>query len=191
MRKLLIMKNIILLISLLGILSSCSNDNLETETQEFVPGEVIVGIKSGTNINTIFEFINQFDHKVDNVNSLTFTSDLRADSLQYVLDFLNQKTYTNDGIRWKVTGYLHYQTNQITIFPRLFEIDNVEYQDDWLISMKELELSEKHNIDLNSGVILFNVPIGKEIEWRNQFKKGNIVSWSKLNYIADIELHTD
>jgi len=185
------MKNIILLISLLGILSSCSNGDLETETQEFVPGEVIVGIKSGININTIFEFINQFDHKVDNVNSLTFTSDMPADSLQYVLEFLNQKTYTNDGIRWKVTGYLHYQTNQITIFPRFFEMENLEYQDDWLISMKELELSEKYYIDLNSGVILFNVPIGKEIEWRNQFKKSNIVSWSELNYIADIELHTD
>jgi len=185
------MKNIILLISTIGILSSCSNDNADSKSQEFVPGEVIVGIKSGTNINEVFDFINQFDNNVDNLNSLTFTSNLPADSLQYVLDNLNQKTYTNDGVRWSVTGYLHYQTNQITIFPRLFEIDNREYQTDWLSSMKELELSEKHNIELNSGIILFNVPIGREMEWENQFEKSMLVDWAQLNYIADIELHSD
>jgi hypothetical protein len=31
------------------------------DTREFVPGEVSVGIKSGTDISALFEFINQFD----------------------------------------------------------------------------------------------------------------------------------
>ena len=181
------MKNIILLLSFIGILSSCSKDDLDIK--EFAPGEVSVGIKSGTNINALFDFINQFDHNVDNINSLTFTSDLTSDNLQNVLDNLNAKTYTNDGINWFVTGYLHYQTNQITIFPRLFEMDNVEYQNDWLNSMNELELIEKHNIELNSGIIRFIVPIGKELEWKSQFENYNIVDWAELNYIADIEPH--
>lgn len=181
------MKNIILLLSIITFLSSCSNDDAEVDTQEFVPEEVFVGIKSGTNINTIFDFINQFDHKVENINSLTFTSDLPSDSLQYTLDFLNEKTYTNDGINWFVTGYLHYQTNEITIFPRLFQMDNEEYQTDWLNSMETLELDEKHNIDLNSGIIRFYVPKGKEIEWKNRFENYSIVDWAELNYIADIE----
>ncbi|MFD0762282.1 hypothetical protein ACFQZW_09330 [Lutibacter aestuarii] len=170
---------------------SCSSDDSEPDTREFVPGEVSVGIKSGTNINDLFEFINLFDHQVDNVNSLTFTSNLQSDNLQYVLDFLNDKTYTNDGVNWFVTGYLHYQTNEITIFPRLFGMENIAYQTDWLNSMNELELNEKHNSELNSGIIRFYVPVGQEIEWRNQFTSYDIVDWAELNYIADIEPNTN
>jgi len=185
------MKTIIILFSLIGLLSSCSNDDSEIDTREFVSGEVSVGIKSGIDINDLFEFINQFEHQVDNINSLTFNSDLSSDNLQYVLDILNEKTYTNDGLNWFVTGYLNNQTNQITIFPRLFGMGNIEYQNDWLKAMNELELNEKHNTELNSGIIRFYVPVGKEIEWRNQFANYNIVDWAELNYIADIELHTN
>ena len=185
------MKKIILLILVIGFLSSCSNDNSESDTREFVPGEVSVGIKSGTDISDLFDFINLFDHQVDNVNSLTFTSNLESDNLQYILDILNEKTYTNDGVNWFVTGYLHYQTNQITIFPRLFGMDNIEYQNDWLNSMNELELNEKHNSELNSGIIRFYVPVGEELDWKNQFENYNIVDWAELNYISDIQPHTN
>ena len=185
------MKKLILLISFIGILSSCTNNDSENDTREFVAGEVFVGIKSGTDINDLFEFINLFNHQVDNVNSLTFTSNLESDNLQYVLDILNDKTYTNDGINWFVTGYLHSQTNQITIFPRLFGMENIDYQTDWLNSMNELKLNEKHNSELNSGIIRFYVPLGQEIEWRNQFESYNIVDWADLNYIAHIETHTN
>ena len=185
------MKNILLLLSFIGILSSCSSDDANLNNKEFVPGKVSVGIKSGTSIGEVFEFINKFDLKVDNINSLTFTSDLPSDSLQYVLDFLNEKTYTNDGINWFVTGYVHYQTNQITIFPRLFEMENVEYQNDWLTSIEKLKLNEKHNIDLNSGIIYFYVPAGRELEWKNKFESYNIVDWAELNYIVDIQPNSE
>lgn len=170
---------------------SCSNDDSEIETTEFIPGEVSVGIKSGTEINALFDFINLFDHQVDNVNSLTFTSELPSNNLQLILNSLNEKTYTNDGVNWFVTGYLHHQTNIITIFPRLFGMENVEFQNDWLNSMEEFKLNEKHNVELNSGIIRFYVPIGQEIAWRNQFKTYNIVDWSELNYVVDIEPNTN
>lgn len=189
-RKRLKMNKVIPLISFVIFLASCSNNDSEMDTREFVQGEVLVGIKSGTDISDLFNFINQFDHQVNNVNSLTFTSNLAADNLQYVLDVLNEKTYTNDGIRWFVTGYLHYQTNQITIFPMLFGINNIAYQNDWLNSMNELELNEKHFTELNSGIIHFYVPVGQEIKWKNQFASYDIVDWAELNYIADIELYT-
>ena len=185
------MKRIIFIISLIGILSSCSNNDSDTEIQEFVSGEMLVGIKSGTDIKSLFEFINRFKHQVDNVNSLTFSSNLEPDNLQHVLDVLNKKTYTNDGINWFVTGYLHSQTNDITVFPRLFGMENIEYQTDWLNSMNELELTEKHNTELNSGIIHFYVPAGKEIKWRNHFTDFDIVDWAELNYIVNIALDTN
>ena len=185
------MKKLLVIVCIIGFLSSCSNNDSEIETQEFVPREVFVGIKSGTDIKDLFNFINQFELEVDNVNSLSFTSDLPSDNLQYVLDNLNKKTYTNDGVNWFVTGYLHHQTNQIWIFPRLFEISNIEYQQDWLTSMAELELKEIHNVDLNSGIIRFKVPEGQELERKKQFEKDDIVDWVELNYIVDIGTNTN
>lgn len=183
------LKKIVFIISLIGLVASCSKDH--SDSDDFVPGEVIVGINSGTEITELFTFINRFDHKVDNVNSLTFVSDLPSDSLQYVLTFLNDKTYTNDRTRWFVTGYLHSQTSQITIFPRLFGIENLEYQSDWLISMDSLALKEQHNAGLNSGIILFNVPDGQERKWKREFEKFEIVDWADLNYLGGIEPHMD
>lgn len=185
------MKKLFIVLCIIGFLSSCSKDDSENETQEFVPGEVFVGIKSGTDIKDLFNFINQFDLEVDNVNSLSFTSDLSSDNLQYVLDNLNKKKYTNDGVNWFVTGYLHHQTNQIWIFPRLFEMSNVDYQQDWLTSMVELELKYIHNVDLNSGIIMFKVPEGQELEWKKKFEKYDIVDWAELNYIVDIGPNTN
>lgn len=183
-----LMKKMIILFALIGVVISCSSDDPETEKREFIPGDVFVGIKSGTNIDKVFNFINEFNLEVDNVYSLTFTSDLPPDNLQFVLDNLNEKNYTNDGINWFVTGYLHHQTNQIWIFPKLFEIDNVEYQQDWLASMVELKLREKHEVDMNSGIIHFKVPEGRELEWRNQFETYDIIDWAELNYIVNIKL---
>jgi len=181
------MKILLLTLTVIWIFTSCSND--DKETREFIPGEVSVGIKSGTDISSIFNFINQFEHSIDNINSLSFTSDLPTDNLQYVLDFLNEKSYTNDGVNWFVTGYISNKT--ITIFPRLFEMNKLEFQNDWLNSMQELELKEKHNVDLNSGIIRFYVPIDSELQWKNQFEKYNIVDWAELNYVAEITPYTN
>lgn len=182
------MKNAIVLMAIIGIVWSCSNDDSGRASQPFAPGEVSVGIKSGTNISEVFEFINRFDHTVDKINSLTFTSGFPPDSLPYVLDFLNEKSYTNDGINRFVTGYPHHATNEITIFPKLFQMHHREYQNDWLMSMDILRLKDKHIVELNSGVLLFYVPEGQERVWENRFENYDVVDWAELNYIADIEL---
>ena len=182
------MKKVILFISIILFFASCSNNESDIDDLEFAPGEISVGFKSGTDVNEIFNFINQFNHQVDKINSLTFISNLPAEKLEYILDELNEKNYTNDGVNLFTNGYLHAQTNEITIFPKLFEMNNKAYQNDWLESMNEFELLEKHDENLASGTILFYVPVGKEKEWRNIFLTYDIVKWAQLNYIADIEL---
>lgn len=185
------MKKLFWLILIVAFLSSCSNNDSENDVREFVPGDVIVGIKSGTDINDVFNFINTFDLEVESITSLSFTSDLPSDSLQAVLDNLNQKVYTNDGVTWFVTGYLHFQTNQIWVFPRLFDMNIIDFQQDWLLAMTELELKDKHVDNLSSGVIMFKVTEGQESKWEKQFETYDIVGWAELNYIAEIELFKD
>ncbi len=185
------MQKLFILFALMGLLSSCSKDDSDMENPAFVPGEVIVGIKSGTDIHALFNFINEVGLEVDNIHALTFTSLLPPGDLQFVLDILNEKNYTNDGINWFVNGYVHRQTNQIWIFPRLFDMHTLAYQQDWLTAMDDLKLQEEHIMDLNSGSILFKVPKGQEIKWENKFETHAIVDWAELNYIADIELHNN
>ncbi len=183
------MKKILFATLLMGFLFSCSEEDSDSESREFVSRDVSVGIKSGTDIQKVFDFINQFDHKVDNINSLTFTSDLPPDHLQLVIDKLNEKEYTNDGQSWFVNGYLHYQSNQITIFPRLFAMHERRFQEDWKDAMNEYLLNDKHSINLTSGIIRFKVTAGEEKQWKSQFERFDIFKWAELNYIAEIELH--
>ena len=172
---------------------NCQNDDIkgDIETREFTPTDVFVGIRDGAGINQIFNFINEFEHDVENLNSITFTSELPATNLQYVLDYLNDKPYTNDGEDWFVTGSLHYQTNQITVFPRLFEINNTEYQEDWLSAMILLKLKKKNDAGLGGGIIHFNVPEGEELEWESTFKSYDIVDWTELNYLGGAQPATN
>jgi hypothetical protein len=106
------------------------------------------------------------------------------ESLQYILDCLNVKPYTNDAA-WKVTGYLHYLTNQIHIFLQLFDIMNREYQADWLESIIEFQLIE---LEDNGYTIYFNVPEGTEKFWVAKFKEYEFVEWATLNPIIHVGL---
>jgi hypothetical protein len=154
--------------------------------EDFVPTTVLVKTKNYFTIDKVFDFINSFDHTVEDINYGVYNSTMQSDSLQYILDCLNAKPYTNDGKVWFVTGYLHYQTNQITIFPRLFNMKNKDYQADWLKSMIDYKLIEKTE---NIGyVIHFHVPEGTEKEWETKFKEYEFVEWSTLNNFIHVIL---
>lgn len=165
---------------------SCEKDNVENLDEKYVPTDVFVKVKGYYTIDKVFNFINSFEHKVEEIHSQTYTSDLPSDSLQYVLDYLNAKTYTNDGITWFVSGYLHYQTKVIIIFPKLFNINNFTYQADWLESMVILKLKEDTESETAGGIIYFHVPEGHEKEWEKKFEEYDFVEWAELNYIAEI-----
>jgi hypothetical protein len=123
-----------ILVLSLWVIVSCKKESTEEPIDsdvKFVPTDVSVKTKGYYTIDKVFDFINSFDHDVEYIKYGTYTSSLPSDSLQYVLDYLNAKPYTHSGV-WHVTGYLHYQSQKITIFPKLFQIKNKEYQADWL-----------------------------------------------------------
>ena len=176
---------IILSISLIG----CEKDevtDLDNSDEKYVPTDVLVKVKGYYTIDKVFEFINDFDHEVENIHSQVYTSNLPSDSLQYVLDYLNAKSYTNDGNTWFVNGYLHYQTKVITIFPRLFNMKDTTYQTDWLKSMEILKLQEDTEGETAGCIIYFHVPKGKEKEWEKKFEQYEFVEWAELNHIVEI-----
>ena len=175
----------IISVLLLSILISCekeTNNDKNDWDVKFVPTDVLVGTKSYFTIDKVFDFINSFDHDVEYIRRGVYISGLPSDSLQYVLDYLNARPYTNDGNVWFVYGYLHYQTQQITIFPKLYKIKNKNYQTDWLQSMVILQLTEQTDRETSGYTILFHVPEGKEKEWVKKFKAYDFIEWAELNY---------
>jgi|SRR5688572_28642230 len=176
----------LILILILSIVS-CTDNDLQPD-YKFVPTDVIIKTKGYFTIDKVFEFINEFGHDVEYVHNGIYNSDLPSDSLEYVLNYINSKPYTNsDG--WHASGYVHYLTNRITVFPRLFDIKNSGYQEDWLHTMDVLKLIEKTDAEVSGYVIYFHVPEGHEKEWVEKFKKYDFVEWAELNYILEVELN--
>src|SRR5690606_40162292 len=92
------------------ILISCKKKETEPEYEpEYVPTDVIFKTTANFSINQVFDLINELNHEVEVINGGVLISDFQPDSLQYVLDFINKKSYTGTD-DWKVGGYNHYET---------------------------------------------------------------------------------
>jgi hypothetical protein len=139
-------------------------------------------------IDKVFDFINEFDHDVKLIQYGVYVSTMPPSKLQSILDSINSKSYTNDGKDWWTSGYLHYATNQIFIFPMLYNMKNKDYQNDWLQTMDEYNLFENFTYDFSGYVIHFRVSEGTEKQWEAQFKKYEFVEWAELNYLSHIIL---
>lgn len=179
-----------LLIMMTGVLglASCNKKNSDVRPEgRFVPTDVIVKTKSDFTVDKVFDFINTYDHDVELLYNGIYTSELPSDSLQYVLDYLNKKTYTHENEDWPVSGYLHYKSQVITIFPRLIDMKDRSNQTDWLQSMKILRLKEViEKNGIGGNMIHFHVPASEEKTWVAKFRKLSFVEWAELNYYADI-----
>lgn len=155
---------------------------------DFVPTDVIVKTKRGFTIDKVFEFINQYDHSVEYISSTAYISSLAPDRLQYILDYLNAKKYTNRP-QWPVSGNLHYATNDIYVFLRLYDIKNKNNQKDWLQSIEILKMKELiEGDDFVGSIVYFHVPAGAEKEWVEKFKALPFVDWAETNNYLQISL---
>ena len=133
---------------------------------------VVVSTSYDINVSTeqIFKFINLFDHKVTLIEMYTgaYTSNMPSGSLQDILDNLNVKSYV------RVHGSL--DMGRIIIIPWLHNMENKDYQADWLKTMSDYNLCEWNRYAIWHGfTIYFDVPEGTEKEWIVKFEKYEIV----------------
>ena len=133
--------------------------------EHYTPMDVFMQTKNYFTIDKAFDFINSLDLEVELIQYGVYVSTMSSDKLQYILDNINSKPYTNDGNVWWTTGHLHYLTNQITIFPMLYKMKNKEYQNDWLQTMNEYKLVENFENDFSGYLFHFRVSEGTEKQW--------------------------
>ena len=150
-----------------------------------ITNRAYVKIKRGVAIDRVFDLINSVDFDVDEIMYGVYVSSRPSsdDELQRILDALNAKPYTNDGDVWWTIGYLHYQTGEITIFPHLMNMNNRNYQADWLSTMSEYSLTEI--LDSGVGYVLdVIIPEDRtvhESHWKNIFNGFDIVELTDLS----------
>jgi hypothetical protein len=161
-------------------------ENIWTDNRlRFVPTDVCVQTKAMFTITKVFDLINSLQLNVEYIDYFMLRSSLTSDSLTYVTNYLNTRTYTHVSNETSLVDVV-YPSKVITIYPMLFNMRNKNYQADWLNTMSILKLSESTN---NSYFILFNVPNGEELEWSKRFESSDSISYSELDVYLDIVLH--
>lgn len=168
------------------MIAGCHKEESERVKPEFIPTDVVVKIKGYHTIEKVFDFINSLPHEVESITSAVYTSELPADSLQAILDHLNAKPYTTDGKGFRVTGYVHYPSGAVTLFPGLYSIRNPEHQEDWLNTMEQLRLNQRTEGEGAGCIVYFHVPEGEEESWAMNFQRYEFVEWAELNYIREV-----
>ena len=167
----------------LFIIGCNDEDNLPIDDREFVPGDVIIGIKSTTSINSVFDLMNEREVTIDQMSGFFNYSTLPNDSLDYIINELKDKIYLNKRGFSGGSAFIHAIENRIIVTEFFFEM-NMEAQQDWLTTMNILKLNDLGNDTKN---LLIKVTPGTEKYWMQLFKIHPYVTWVELNHIGGFE----
>ena len=171
------MKHKILIHILIGtiLVVACDNGDNKIEEPLFVPGDLLVGIKSNVSIDMVFDLMNEKGVIIDRMSGFFSYSLLPTDSLTFINDQLITKPYLNKGGWSNQVGKI--VNNRIQLNTIFFEMD-LASQLDWLETIKKSQLE-----DLGVDKLLFiKVTPGTEKEWLAIFESHSYVRSVSLNW---------
>jgi len=162
----------------LSIFGEYSKPLLATNYSYLKPKEVRVALKTETTtIRNVFEFINLFNFRALNIYRAGagrgYLSTMPESSLEDILEILNAKPYFS-----RVHGYFY---EHVTIDVTMSNMENKDYQADWLKFMNDYNFFEGQT-NWAWFMIDFEVPDGKEKEWIEKFNTYDPVIWATFNY---------
>jgi hypothetical protein len=167
----------------LFIVACHDEGNLPFDDLEFVPGDISIGIKSTTPINSVFDLMNENEVMIDQMSGFFNYSTLPNDSLDYINNELKDKIYLNKRGFSGGSAFISAVDHRIIVTEFFFEMD-MEAQQDWLTTMNKLKLNDLGNDTKN---LLIKVTPGTEKYWMQLFKKHPYVTWVELNYMGGFE----
>lgn len=168
-----------LLLSLLAM--ACEDDDVTKATErEFVPGDLVVGIKPDVPINEVFDLFNDNELAIDQMSGFFHYSTLANDSLNFVIQELKPKGYLNKRGFNGGSAFISVTEDRITVTEFFFEMDP-DSQQDWLVTEDKLNLQALGNDTRN---VLIKVPVGTEQYWMGFLLEENSVTWVELNIVG-------
>lgn len=181
------MKGILCILLNLLFLCSCKDElnNIHSDENEFEAGKVILGINKDVSIDRVFKIINREGLSIDQMSGFFNYSTLPNDSLDYVINYLKDKSYLTRRGFTGGSAFISRTEKSITVTEFLFNMDQ-DAQADWLKSIITLKLEDLGNDTQSVAVI---VEDGTEKFWASEFNNIPEVKWAELNWFANIELH--
>lgn len=177
--------SIFLVLVVATLLLSCDDNDVKKDKKsgdEYVPGDVIIGIKSDVSIDAVFDLMNEEGVTIDQMSGFFNFSTFPNDSLAYVIAQLKDKPYLNERGFSGGAAYISAVDHRITVTQFLFEMD-VNAQQDWLTTLHLLKLEDLGNDTKN---LLIKVEPGTEEQWINHFKEHPFVKWAEFNSYSDV-----
>jgi len=144
-------------------------------SENYAPGSLSIGINNDAKLRNIFDTLNFLNLKISAMRGFYFNAYLPADSINYLKNLLEQKSYLSLG----PASFKYFETDSsIRVLCSQFNMDLIN-QEDFLNTIVTLNLFDRKK---NIKTILLKVPIGSEKFWLYELKKYSFISWVELDY---------
>lgn len=164
------------------VIGGCRKDNPSGNNEEdFVKGQVLVGIDSTVSLELTFNYINALSLSISQASGFTFTTTLGKDHIPSIVELLNSKPYINHQ-GFSASVWEHYQSGIVYNTSFLWNMTR-QNQVDYLSTLNNLKMKEKLTPYRSVSIM---VPEGMEKLWINKLKNEKWVSWAELNYHSKI-----
>lgn len=169
-------------IIVLFVFVSCSDKkeitSPESESLNYVKGEVGFGLKDSVTLNEVADYIYSLKNiSIDNIVAFQYKSNLPQDSMQTIKSTFESKPYVWSGTIQ--TSYLNSESEVLVEFwIKNFRAEDIE---DWELLKKRFQL---YHSPYNSQLGILKVEVGKEKEWINNLSNSNLFRFVELNAIT-------
>jgi len=154
------------------LLIGCS-ETLPDQEEKYEAGKVLVHIRQEVALEDAFSFFNQRELQVSSIKSLTYRSQLPADSIDAILNAFSSRSYI-----YEETRRVRIKDNSLRIMVTLNSM-TVDLQSDWIGLMKRFQFTEYGD----TRFFGIKVTEGEEKSWVKTLSSQGEVKSSSLNYI--------
>jgi hypothetical protein len=178
------MRYFLLIVCLSLLAASCKKPQKEEAPgEDFVKGEVLVGIDSTVQLPQLFTYVNAYGLSIAQVTGFHYTTTLSKSDIPYIKQVLNAKPYINTR-GFSASVWEHYQTGIVHNTTMLWNM-NGAHQQDYIQTLNTLRMTDDQS---PTKGMMVKVPVGQEMYWKNRFARLSWVRWSDLNWISKFSL---
>jgi hypothetical protein len=164
---------------LLSVTLCACEDESGYDTCEFEPETVLIGTKANVTLGESFDIINDYGLTIRQVSGIKYVSAIGSDSIDYIIQQLNKKSYINAHGFGAVEGgsvYIHYLTGELCVLTHLWDM-TLANQQDWVETIVKLRLTEVPKTKS------FNLQVDPLTErwWIKQFLSNESTEYAELN----------
>jgi hypothetical protein len=172
------MKIILKLFSIGLLVFGCTYHEVQPE-YKFAAGYVSVGFKPEVTLRQAADFVNMYADSISHIFGFYYYSNLPADSLNFIIDFLSSEGITDVSVD---IGALNHRIRIIKMF---YGTDDKTILPKW-IQVIENPVLKFEDMQAGKSMLLYIQP-GTEKQWIKTHVNDPIISYAELDYILPFD----